>query len=113
MDLVAYIIDTLCLDINAEDWMPGDGGFSGHVGSGTPICYVLDYCNPDWVKNTRALIWLLLDRGADPTPALKDADSQGMSMFKEYVCEWENERKRKRPKEGFRWTWSVDKCGVQ
>jgi hypothetical protein len=102
MALVGYLTDVLCLDVNAEDWRPGDLGFSGHGGSGTPLCYVLDNYNHEWVKNARALIWLLLDRGADPTPALKDADSQGMSIFKEYVAEWENQS-RGRLQEDFEW----------
>jgi len=113
MALVRYLIDVVALDVNAEDWMPGDMGFSGHGGSGTPICYVIDHRNPERVKNARDLTWLLLDRGADPTPALEDAVSNGMTMFIEHVDQWKEQVDCGRARKGLTKVWTMLECCVQ
>lgn len=35
--LVCYLLDVLCLDVNAEDWKPGDMGFSGGGSGGADV----------------------------------------------------------------------------
>jgi hypothetical protein len=112
-DLVRYLIDVVGLDVNAPDWKPGNMPFSGHGGGGTPICYVIDSFNPEWLKHARDLTWLLLDRGADPTPALLDANKHGMILFVEYVDAWREKRHLERAEEGWSKAWSQRGCCAQ
>lgn len=113
MALVRYLIDVVALDVNAEDWMPGAMSFSGHGGSGTPICYVISHRNPERVKNARDLTWLLLDRGADPTLALEDAVSIGMTVFIKHVDEWKEQMDSGRARKGWKNVWTALECCVQ
>jgi hypothetical protein len=65
MAMVRYLLDVVGLDVNAPDGPPE----SNISGVGTPICYIL------LQGSMRELTWLLLDRGADPTPALHLAET--------------------------------------
>lgn len=56
MDMVRHIVDVLGIDVNAEEWWPGEVG-------GTPMCFVANFKASS--KDTRKLIWFLLDHGAD------------------------------------------------
>jgi hypothetical protein len=73
MNLVRHLLDVLKLD-----GAPGDtrGMSSAH---GTPICYIPGVFRPE--RDSWELTWLLLDRGADPAPALKDAEEYGHAPF--------------------------------
>ena len=85
MDMVYHLLDVLKLDVNAPDRAPGDTrGMSSAYG--TPICYISGSFRPD--LETCELTWLLLDRGADPAPALKDAE--GHAPFLEDVKAWKS-----------------------
>lgn len=66
MNMVRHLIDVVRCDVNAPDQPVGTRRFGGR--RGTPICYILAASSG---CDTRELTWLLLDRGADPTPALK------------------------------------------
>lgn len=110
--LVFYLLDVLCLDVNAADWQPGDMGFSGG-GSGSPISYAIDHGNAKALKSARSLIWLLLDRGADPTTALQDARANGLVLFAEYVDEWKEQEDRKRAERAWAKLWNKPGCCLQ
>jgi hypothetical protein len=61
MAMVHYL-----LDLNAPDLPVGSKTLPMH--SGTPNCYIY---NENQGRDNRELTWLLLDRGADPTDALR------------------------------------------
>ena len=96
MAMVRHLLDVVGLDINAPDQPPGSDVVSRH--SGTPICYIPG--STMLVRDTRELTWLLLDRGADPTPALKIAKVEHLK-FVEDVEAWKGKQAR------------CSKCSVQ
>lgn len=110
MALVRYLLDVTGLDVNLPDQEPGctKGMFGAY---GTPICYIPCVGMPD--RDARELTWLLLDRGADPTPALEDAKTFGHATFKEYVDGWKKERNRKRSEEKWVKSWTERGCSAQ
>jgi len=73
------------LNVNAPDQAPGctKGMFSAW---GTPLCYVPDAGMPQ--NDSRELTWLLLDRGADPAPALEVGKDMHNWPFVENVKLW-------------------------
>jgi hypothetical protein len=83
MEMVRYLIDVVGLDVNALD-RPAGRRWGGCLG--TPICYVAGIAA---VKHSvRDIIWLLLDKGADPAPALKQAESPDYEVFAADVEAW-------------------------
>ena len=70
MDMVRYLIDVVGFNVNAPDQSP-ECTRPRHGEWGTP----LECVHTVWIEklNPRELTWLLLDRGADPSPALKEA----------------------------------------
>jgi hypothetical protein len=97
MDMVRYLVDVVGLDVNAPDQPPGARRPDR---DGTPLCYIPETGRFD--RDTRELTWFLLDRGADPIPALKVAKRNGHSGFVEEVEEWLTQQ----------W-WGGRKCCVQ
>ncbi|OBT51247.1 hypothetical protein VE04_08257 [Pseudogymnoascus sp. 24MN13] len=81
MAMVHYLLDVVGLDVNAPDQPVGSKTLPMH--SGTPICYIYDERTG---RDNRELTWLLLDRGADPTDALRFAKPD--SDFAEDVKAW-------------------------
>lgn len=83
MAMVRHLVDVVGIDVNAPDQPPGRelGGFWG-----TPICYIAKSYGLD--TDTRELAWFLLDRGADPTPALDIAKSTEHVKFIADVEAW-------------------------
>jgi hypothetical protein len=107
MDMVRHLIDVVGIDVNALDHPIGKKRFDR---MGTPICYVADL---DGIDHTRELIWMLLDRGADPAPGLQTAKSVEHATFADDVEAWklENPNGYRRP-DGFwkivvrrAWSW--------
>ncbi|OBT81589.1 hypothetical protein VE02_09999 [Pseudogymnoascus sp. 03VT05] len=82
MAMVHYLLDVVGLDVNAPDQPVGTKLLPMH--SGTPICYISDAMDG---RDHRGLTWLLLDRGADPTDALRFAKPD-YSNFAEDVKAW-------------------------
>jgi hypothetical protein len=87
MAMVIHLLDIVGLDVNAPDQPPGRV-LPDH--EGTPICYVAGSPQPD--TDARELTWLLLDRGADPTPAFQAAEVNHNPKFAQYVDEWTAQR---------------------
>lgn len=87
MQMVRYLVDKVGLDVNESDQPQEGRQLPGR--HGTPICYI-----PGTVggMDTRELTWYLLDRGADPTPALKIAE-QDYPQFIEDFEAWKVQRK--------------------
>jgi hypothetical protein len=81
--MVFYLLDVVRLDVNANDQPPGRSELMQY---GTPICYIPRSSTTD--TDTRELTLLLLDRGADPTPALKAAELNNYPRFAQYIEEW-------------------------
>jgi hypothetical protein len=81
--MVHYLLDVVKLDVNAPDQPAGRNAV---MHNGTPICYIPGSDITD--TDTRELTWLLLDRGADPTPALVVAEQSLYPRFIKYVEEW-------------------------
>ena len=83
MAMVHHLVDVVGLDVNAPDQPPG-----GRVPdrNGTPLCYILGSNVLD--TDTRELTWFLLDRGADPVPALQVAKLTGHPRFADDVEKW-------------------------
>lgn len=81
MAMVHYLLDVVGLDVNAPDQPVGSKMLPMHCG--TPICYISDAMVE---RHNRELNWLLLDRGADPTDALRYAKPD--SDFAEDVKAW-------------------------
>lgn len=72
MAMVRHLLDVVGLDVNAPDQPVRTKVLPMRVG--TPICYIPSSAMPG--VDTRDLTWLLLDRGADPTPALEIAERE-------------------------------------
>lgn len=81
MAMVHYLLDVVGLDVNAPDQPVGSKTLPMH--NGTPICYIYDERTG---RDNRELTWLLLDKGADPTDALRYAKPD--SDFAEDVKAW-------------------------
>lgn len=81
MAMVHYLLDVVGLDVNAPDQPVGSKTLPMH--NGTPICYIYDERTG---RDNRELTWLLLDKGADPTDALRFAKPD--SDFAEDVKAW-------------------------
>ncbi|KAK3216571.1 hypothetical protein GRF29_1g205000 [Pseudopithomyces chartarum] len=85
LELVRYLLDDVKLDVNAPDREPGSTkGMSSAWG--TPLCYVPGIGRPD--LDSRELTWLLLNRGADPVPALEVAKDMDQKSFEADVAAW-------------------------
>ena len=93
MDMVRHLVDTLGLDVNAEDGWPGKP-------YATPLYYVASYNNG---KDASELIWFLLDHGADPnyvytfrgekvSSVLEQAEANRYTRFLEAVQEWQTRK---------------------
>ncbi|KAF2683290.1 hypothetical protein K458DRAFT_478242 [Lentithecium fluviatile CBS 122367] len=82
MAMVRHILHVEGFDVNARD-RPQGSSFGGR--NGTPICYLTSSGMLE--RDTRELTWLLLDRGADPTPALSYAKTE-YPKFVEDVEAW-------------------------
>ncbi|KAF2129708.1 hypothetical protein P153DRAFT_366220 [Dothidotthia symphoricarpi CBS 119687] len=96
--MVRYLLNVVGLDVNAPDRPPGcKKGM--HSAWGTPICYIPGCGMPE--RDARELTWLLLDRGADPAPALQIAKEDGNAIFAEDVNAWKAQKgseKEQKPK---------------
>lgn len=88
MAMVRHLIDVVKLDVNAPDQPPCS---QIPMRNGTPICYIPGSAMLQ--RDTRELTWLLLDRGADPAPALELAKGEGYIKFAEDVQAWTKEKK--------------------
>jgi hypothetical protein len=86
MAMVLYLIDVAKLDVNAPD-QPAGPQLPTRIG--TPICYIPG--SAMLMRDTRELTWRLLDRGADPTPALKIAQVD-YPQFIEDVEAWKAQK---------------------
>ena len=85
LEFVRYLLDDVKLDVNAPDREPGSRkGMSSAWG--TPLSYVPGIGRPD--LDSRELTWLLLDRGADPEPALEVARDHDHKSFQADVAAW-------------------------
>lgn len=85
--MVRYLIGEVGLDVNAPDQPAGS---NVPMRNRTPICYIPT--SAILQRDTRELAWLLLDRGADPTPALEVAKIWQYPKFVEDVKTWKTER---------------------
>ncbi|KAJ4347167.1 uncharacterized protein N0V89_011105 [Didymosphaeria variabile] len=83
MAMVRHLLDVVGLDVNAPDQPVG--GKALPMRCGTPICYIP--ASGMLERDTRELTWLLLDRGADPAPALEIA-KRDYPKFAEDVKAW-------------------------
>jgi len=83
MAMVRHLLDVVGLDVNAPDQPVGSKILPMRLG--TPICYIPGSAMLE--RDTRELTWLLLDRGADPTPALEIA-KRDYPKFAEDVKAW-------------------------
>jgi hypothetical protein len=86
MEMVLHLLDVVKIDVNAPD-QPAGPPLPTRIG--TPICYIPG--SGMLMRDTRELTWLLLDRGADPTPALKIAQVE-YPQFIEDVEAWKAQR---------------------
>ncbi|KAF1959972.1 hypothetical protein CC80DRAFT_490008 [Byssothecium circinans] len=87
MAMVRHLLDVVGFDVNAPDQPVGSKVLPMH--NGTPICYIP--ASGMLERDTRELTWLLLDRGADPTPALEIA-KRFYPKFAEDVKAWKAQR---------------------
>ncbi|KFY40192.1 hypothetical protein V495_05572 [Pseudogymnoascus sp. VKM F-4514 (FW-929)] len=83
MAMVRHLLDVVGLNVNAPDQPVGTKVLPKHLG--TPICYIPGSASLE--RDTQELTWLLLDRGADPTPALEIAKRE-YPKFTEEVKAW-------------------------
>jgi hypothetical protein len=85
MAMVRHLLDVVKVDVDTPDQAPGctKGMSSAH---GTPISYIPGAGMPE--RDSRELTWLLLDRGADPPPALEIAKEMDNTLFAESVKAW-------------------------
>ena len=83
MAMVRHLVDVVRIDVNAPDEPPGRN-FPDRWG--TPICYIAKSYGMD--TDIRELAWFLLDRGADPTPALDVAKFTEHHQFIADVEAW-------------------------
>ncbi|CAN9347437.1 unnamed protein product [Alternaria alternata] len=96
MAMVRYLIDVVGLDVNKEDFPPDTKWLQGEWG--TPLQYIV-LVGLDPGRNVRELVWFLLNRGADPRPALVEAKAfGGHAAFIEWVEAWEQTREEKKDK---------------
>jgi hypothetical protein len=86
MAMVLHLLDVVKLDVNAPD-QPAGSTIRRRLG--TPICYIPG--SAMLMRDTRELTWMLLDRGADPTPALKIAQDD-YPKFIEDVEAWKAQK---------------------
>lgn len=84
--VVLHLLDVVKIDVNAPD-QPAGSTLPMRIG--TPICYIPG--SASLMEDTRELTWLLLDRGADPTAALKIAKVD-YPKFVEDVKAWKAHR---------------------
>ncbi|KAL6706971.1 hypothetical protein ACN47E_004921 [Coniothyrium glycines] len=84
VEMVRHLIDKVKIDVNAPD-QPAGSDVPGNY-NGTPICYIPG--SQMLERDTRELTWLLLDRGADPTPAIEVAKACDYPKFIEDVEAW-------------------------
>jgi hypothetical protein len=99
MDMVRHLIDVVGIDVNALDHPVGK---KSQDRMGTPIVYVAYL---DCFHHTRELTWLLLDRGADPTPGLVEAKETGHPTFADDVEAWKAQHPYKS------W-WNIAKANI-
>jgi hypothetical protein len=90
MEMVRHLIDVVGFDVNAPDQPAGCRYGSSPGRNGTPICYIPGSGMLE--RDTRELTWMLLDRGADPAPALKWAVVCDYPKFAEDVEAWKTAR---------------------
>ena len=96
MAMVRYLIDVVGLDVNKEDFPPDTKWLQGVWG--TPLLYIV-LVDPEAERNARELVWFLLDRGADPKPALVEAKAfGGHAAFTEWVEAWKQTNEVKKDK---------------
>ena len=81
--MVRHLLVTLGLDPNARDQPEG---FQLGNQLGTPPCYVAGPVVGDW--DCRDVVWFLLDRGADPTRAIRIAKNLEKRYLIEAVEDW-------------------------
>lgn len=81
--MVRHLLDVVGVDMNAPDQPVGSKILPMRLG--TPICYIPGSAMLE--RDTRELTWLLLDQGADPTPALEIA-KRDYPKFAEDVKAW-------------------------
>lgn len=86
LEFVCYLLDDVKLNVNAPDQEPRFNTKGMSSAWGTPISYVPGIGRPD--LNSRELTWLLLDRGADPVPALEVARDMDQTSFLADVAAW-------------------------
>jgi hypothetical protein len=97
MAMLRHLIDIVGLDVNADDKPPGGYRL---LRPGTPMEYIVDIT--DIGKDTRDITWLLLDRGADPTPVYQSVKRKGYctdspeTLVFEHVEAWKKARKPKK-----------------
>jgi hypothetical protein len=85
MAMVGHLLDVVKVDVDTPDRAPGcTKGMSSAWG--TPISYIPGAGMPE--RDSRELTWLLLDRGADPAPALEVAKEMDNTLFAENVEAW-------------------------
>jgi len=85
LEFVRYLLDEVKLDVDAPDQEPlSTKGMSSAWG--TPLSYVPGIGRPD--LDSRELTWLLLDRGAEPAPALVVAKEMNQTLFLADVAAW-------------------------
>lgn len=88
MAMVRHLLDEVKLDVNALDQPLGS---RVPTCAGTPICYIP---GSDMLeRDNRELTWLLLDHGADPTPAFELARVCQYPQFVEDVEAWKAQQK--------------------
>lgn len=105
MAMVRYLLDEVKLDVNGLDrpevpeLPPGCSARKVYCTlppehqsrHGTPICYIP---GSQWLeRDTRELTWLLLDHGADPTPAFEIAKDCDYPRFIEDVEAWKAQQR--------------------
>lgn len=83
MAMVRHLVDVVGIDVNAPGQPPGANLPECW---GTPICYIANSYGLE--TDTRELAWFLLDRGADPTPALEIAKFTEHHKFVADVEAW-------------------------
>ena len=83
--MLRHLLDVVKLDVNALDHPVGrrPGGRLG-----PPICYVATLSGMHGMHVMREVTWLLLDRGADPSPGLEEAEASGHETFAGDVEAW-------------------------
>ena len=83
MAMVRHLVDVVGIDVNAAD-QPVGSRVPDRIGS--PLCYVAAAYGQE--PSVRELVWCLLDRGADPVPALEEARLSRHATFADDVEAW-------------------------